>query len=87
MTVLPPPPAHLKVEAPAFTSTSTIGARVEHFDLATVIKVSQAVSGEIILEQLIDTLLRMAANCGRPPTSPEAPSSASRCPRNRADPF
>ena len=28
--------------------TSTIGAPVEHLDLATVIKVSQAVSGEIV---------------------------------------
>jgi len=41
-------------------STSTIGASVEHLDLATVIKVSQAVSGEIVLENLIDTLLRTA---------------------------
>ena len=30
----------------------TIGAPVEHLDLATVIKVSQAVSGEIVLEKL-----------------------------------
>ena len=37
--------------------TSTIGASVEHLDLATVIKVSQAVSGEIVLEKLIDTLM------------------------------
>src|SRR5258707_10494520 len=35
--------------------TSTIGAPVEHLDLATVIKVSQAVSGEMVLEKLIDT--------------------------------
>ena len=40
--------------------TSTIGAPVEHLDLATVIKVSQAVSGEIVLEKLIDTLMRTA---------------------------
>ena len=40
--------------------TSTIGAPVEHLDLATVINVSQAVSGEIILEKLIDTLMRTA---------------------------
>ena len=40
--------------------TSTIGTPVEHLDLATVIKVSQAVSGEIVLEKLIDTLMRMA---------------------------
>ena len=41
-------------------STSTIAAPVEHLDLATVIKVSQAVSGEIVLEKLIDTLMRTA---------------------------
>jgi hypothetical protein len=35
-------------------------APVEHLDLATVIKVSQAVSGEIVLEKLIDTLMRTA---------------------------
>src|SRR6202011_5736607 len=40
--------------------TSTIGAPVEHLDLATVIKVSQAVSGEMVLEKLIDTLMRTA---------------------------
>src|SRR6266481_3713122 len=39
---------------------STIGAPVEHLDLATVIKVSQAVSGEIVLENLIDTLMHTA---------------------------
>ncbi len=40
--------------------TSMIGAPVEHLDLATVIKVSQAISGEIVLERLIDTLMRTA---------------------------
>jgi PAS domain S-box-containing protein len=40
--------------------TSTIGAPVEHLDLATVIKVSQAISGEIVLEKLVDTLMRTA---------------------------
>ncbi|HYZ84620.1 MAG TPA: serine/threonine-protein kinase PknK, partial [Bryobacteraceae bacterium] len=39
---------------------ATIGAPVEHLDLATVMKVSQAVSGEIVLEKLIDTLMRTA---------------------------
>ena len=38
----------------------TIGAPVEHLDLATVIKVSQAVSGELILDRLLDTLMRTA---------------------------
>ncbi len=40
--------------------TATIGVAVEHLDLATVIKVSQAVSGEIVLKKLIDTLMRIA---------------------------
>src|SRR6202043_3666734 len=40
--------------------TGKIGAPVEHLDLATVIKVSQAVSSEIVLEMLIDTLMRTA---------------------------
>ena len=47
-------------EEPIPGPTSTIGAPVEHLDLATVIKVSQAVSGEIVLEKLIDTLMRTA---------------------------
>jgi PAS domain S-box-containing protein len=38
----------------------TIGASVEQLDLTTVIKVSQTVSGEIVLEKLIDTLMRTA---------------------------
>jgi PAS domain S-box-containing protein len=38
----------------------TIGAPVEHLDLATVIKVSQAVSGEIILDRLLETIMRTA---------------------------
>jgi PAS domain S-box-containing protein len=45
--------------APSHPST-TIGAPVEHLDLATVIKVSQAISGEIVLGNLIDTLMRTA---------------------------
>ncbi len=40
--------------------TTTIGAPVEHLDLATVIAVSQAVSGEIVLDKLLDTLMRTA---------------------------
>jgi PAS domain S-box-containing protein len=40
--------------------STTIGAPVEHLDLTTVVKVSQAVSGEIVLEKLIDTLMRTA---------------------------
>jgi PAS domain S-box-containing protein len=51
---------HLVGEQAAARPTSTIGASVEHLDLATVIKVSQAISGEIVLESLIETLLRTA---------------------------
>jgi PAS domain S-box-containing protein len=45
---------------PAIGPASTIGASVDFLDLATVIRVSQAVSGEIVLEKLIDTLMRTA---------------------------
>jgi PAS domain S-box-containing protein len=45
---------------PVLGSTSTIGTPVEQLDLATVLKVSEAVSGEVVLEKLIDTLLRTA---------------------------
>jgi PAS domain S-box-containing protein len=40
--------------------TGTIEAPVEQLDLATVIKMSQAVSGEMVLEKLIDKLMRAA---------------------------
>jgi PAS domain S-box-containing protein len=51
---------HLRSEYPVPGPTSTIGTPVEHLDLATVMKVSQALSGEIVLERLLDTLLRTA---------------------------
>jgi PAS domain S-box-containing protein len=51
---------HRREEERAPGPTGTIGTPVEHLDLATVIKVSQAVSGEIVLEMLIDTLMRTA---------------------------
>jgi PAS domain S-box-containing protein len=51
---------HLREDEPVPGPTRTIGAPVEHLDLATVIKVSQAVSGEIVLEKLLDTLMRTA---------------------------
>ncbi|HYZ63312.1 MAG TPA: ATP-binding protein, partial [Acetobacteraceae bacterium] len=47
-------------ELTAAGPTGPIGTPVEHLDLATVIKVSQAVSGEMVLEKLLDTLLRTA---------------------------
>ncbi|HEY4968681.1 MAG TPA: hypothetical protein VII35_02185, partial [Steroidobacteraceae bacterium] len=50
----------LRAEPSPPTPTTTIRAQVEHLDLTTVVKVSQAVSGEIVLEKLIDTLMRTA---------------------------
>src|SRR5262249_10592102 len=40
--------------------TGTIEAPVERLDVATVVKVSHALSGEIVLEKLIDKLMRAA---------------------------
>ncbi|TPL03579.1 serine/threonine-protein kinase PknK, partial [Mesorhizobium sp. B2-4-14] len=50
----------LKHEQPTPAPTSTITAPVEHLDLATVIEVSQAISSEMILEKLVDRLMRLA---------------------------
>ncbi len=50
----------LRTEEPAPGPMSTIATPVEHLDLATVIKVSQAISSEIVLEKLIETLMRTA---------------------------
>ena len=48
-------------EAPSVPApTTTIEAPLEHLDLATVMKMSQAVTGEILLEKLIETLLKTA---------------------------
>ena len=51
---------HLTKEEPARGTSSTIVAPGELLDLATVIKVSQAVSGEMVLEKLIDRVMRAA---------------------------
>jgi PAS domain S-box-containing protein len=51
---------HLRDKKPLPDPTSTILTTVEHLDLATVIKLSQAISGEIVLEKLIDTIMRIA---------------------------
>jgi PAS domain S-box-containing protein len=51
---------HLKDEERMPGLMGTIGAPVEHLDLATVIKVSQAISGEIVLDRLLRTLMRTA---------------------------
>jgi PAS domain S-box-containing protein len=51
---------HLQDEKPVAGSTSMIGAPLEQLDLGTVIKVSQAVSAEMDLEKLINTVMRAA---------------------------
>jgi PAS domain S-box-containing protein len=50
----------LTKEEPTRGTSSTILAPAELLDLATVIKVSQAVAGEMVLEKLIDGLMRAA---------------------------
>jgi PAS domain S-box-containing protein len=50
----------LKIDRSPPSATSTIRTSVERLDLATVIKVSEAVSGEMVFEKLIDTLMRTA---------------------------
>jgi PAS domain S-box-containing protein len=47
-------------EQSSLRSTTTIGTSVEQLDLGTAIKASHAVSGEIMLEKLIETLLVIA---------------------------
>ncbi|HEY8017672.1 MAG TPA: AAA family ATPase, partial [Dongiaceae bacterium] len=51
---------HLRHEPPAPRGDGTSLTSVEQLDLATVVKVSQAVSGEIDLRKLIDTLMVIA---------------------------
>jgi PAS domain S-box-containing protein len=50
----------LRTDEPTPAPTGTIGTLVEHLDLATVIKASQAVSGEIVLDRLMETLMTIA---------------------------
>jgi hypothetical protein len=50
----------LRENEPAPESRGTSGAPVEQLELATVLKVSQAVSGEMILDRLLDRLMRAA---------------------------
>jgi PAS domain S-box-containing protein len=51
---------YLRQEEARPSPPGTIAASVEHLDLATVLKVSQAVSGEFVLDNLIDKLMRAA---------------------------
>jgi PAS domain S-box-containing protein len=50
----------LRSQEPMSGPMSTMGTPIEHLDIATVMKISQAVSSEIVLKKLIDTLMRTA---------------------------
>ncbi|MGY2849641.1 PAS domain S-box-containing protein [Bradyrhizobium sp. USDA 4509] len=50
----------VRMEGPTPAPTKTIAASAEQLDLATVIKASQAISSEIVLEKLLETLMRTA---------------------------
>jgi PAS domain S-box-containing protein len=50
----------LREAEPGPDARGTIGAPVEHLELATVLHVSRAVSGELVLDKLVETLLRTA---------------------------
>ena len=52
--------SHLRREAPPLAPSGTIDVPIDHLDLATVIKVSQTISREIVLETLIDAIMRTA---------------------------
>jgi PAS domain S-box-containing protein len=51
---------HLRQAEPRPDACGTIGAPIEHLELTTVLNVSQAVSGELVLDKLVETLLRTA---------------------------
>jgi PAS domain S-box-containing protein len=51
---------YLRETPVASSSTTTTGTPVEQLDVGTVLKAAQAVSGEIVLDKLIETLLRIA---------------------------
>ncbi|NVH75769.1 AAA family ATPase [Paraburkholderia sp. JPY432] len=52
--------AYLRTEETVPGPTNTMAAPIEHLELATVIKVSEAASGEIRLEKLIEMVMRTA---------------------------
>ncbi|MEX3940528.1 AAA family ATPase [Paraburkholderia sp. BR10937] len=53
---------HPRIEQPnpPYSVVSSMEASVEHLDLATVIRVSKAISSEIVLDNLIQTVMRTA---------------------------
>ncbi len=60
--------SHLRDAPVPASPTATLGAPAEWLDVGTVLKAAQAVSGEIVLDELVKTLLRIAvehAGAGR----------------------
>lgn len=51
---------HLREDSAAAPPTASIRASVEQLDIGAVVKASQAVSGEIVLSRLLETLMRIA---------------------------
>ncbi len=51
---------HLRDAAAPASAITTVGATIGQLDVGTVLKAAQAVSGEIVLGELIKTLLRIA---------------------------
>lgn len=51
---------HLREDPAAPRPTASIRASVEQLDIGAVVKASQAVSGEIVLSRLLETLMRIA---------------------------
>ena len=51
---------HLREGPTPPPATALFGAPVEHLDIGSVVKASQAVSGEIVLDRLIETLMTLA---------------------------
>jgi predicted ATPase/signal transduction histidine kinase len=51
---------NLRTEGPTAGHTGKIEARIDQLDLATIVKVSQAVSSQIVPEKLIETFLKVA---------------------------
>ena len=52
--------SHLRQQATQSRPAATIGATVEQLDVGAVITAAQAVSGEIVLDRLIETLMTIA---------------------------
>jgi PAS domain S-box-containing protein len=51
---------HLQIPEQPGRQPGTIGAPVELLDLTTILKVSEAVSGEVMVDKLVNTLMRSA---------------------------